>query len=383
MTAAWEVYAPVRIVFGNGKLKELSTVCDGRRIVLVTTPGFTKRGLTERVAAILGGRVAAVMDRVVPNPNIDDLDGEAVALRTATPDCIVALGGGSVMDTAKALSVLLAAPSTWRLSDHFHTGVAIPPIQPVPVTAVPTTAGTGAEVTPFATVWDHKAAKKYSLARADLFPETAVLDPELTLDLPEEVTVSTGLDAVSQAIESIWSRRSNAVTEAWALQSLRLSLMSLPALVLAPHDVVHRTNMLQASLLAGLAISQTRTAIAHSMSYPITAHFGLPHGLACSFTLPAILKFNAMADDGRLSRMAIALGFKDVQAMQDALIHLLVIVKARELFTNYVGEYSELYLLIKEMITPGRVDNNMRTVDLDDVKWILSTTKDFLFRAHP
>jgi phosphonate metabolism-associated iron-containing alcohol dehydrogenase len=378
MTPAWEIHVPVRIVFGRNKLKDLPTLCVGQRVVLVTTPGFTKRGLTKTVAELLHDRLVAVMDRVAPNPDMDDLDGEALALRAVAPDCILALGGGSVMDTAKVLSVILAAPPAWTLSEHFRKGVAIPAIKPVSVTAIPTTAGTGAEVTPFATVWDHKAAKKYSLARDDLFPAMAVLDPELTLDLPEEVTVSTGLDAVSQAIESIWNRRSNALTEAWALQSLRLSLVSLPALLATPHDLTHRASMLQASLLAGLAISQTRTAIAHSMSYPITAHFGLPHGLACSFTLPAVLEFNAEVDDGRLLRAAKALGFADIAAFRDGLVQLLHHLKAGSFLRRYITEFEAVYSFADEMITPGRADNNLRSVAPSDIRTLLSRSRELL-----
>ncbi|WP_413813784.1 iron-containing alcohol dehydrogenase, partial [Rhizobium sp. Root482] len=141
---------------------------------------------------------------------------------------------------------------------------------PLPCYVVPTTSGTGAEVTPFATVWDETTNTKYSLANADMFPVAAILDPELTIDMPREVTLATGLDAISQALESVWNRSCNAITFGWAISSLRLSLSALGKVANTPDDLQARSDMAQASLLAGLCISHTRTALAHSMSYPIT-----------------------------------------------------------------------------------------------------------------
>src|SRR5690606_14532428 len=133
-----------------------------------------------------------------------------------------------------------------------------------------------------------------------MFPAVALVDPDLTRSLPESETVSTGLDALSQGLEAWWNRNAGPVTDAFALRAARLALDTLEPLVADLGDPVLRTAMAEASLLAGLAISGTRTAVAHSISYPLTLRFGIPHGLACGFTLPVILEYN---DDGGHPRM--------------------------------------------------------------------------------
>jgi alcohol dehydrogenase len=253
---------------------------------------------------------------------------------------------------------------------------------PLPLIAVPTTAGTGSEVTPFATIWDRARQKKYSLAQANLHPWVALLDPALTLSLPLETTISAGLDALSQALEAIWNRHATPLTTIYATQAARIALDTLPQLAQAPGDLSLRSQMMGASLLAGLAISQTRTALAHSMSYPITARYGLPHGLACSFTLPAILEFNAAADDGRLAQAAQALGSSSVARLHDRLERLLQTLGVDQLLRCYVPTPDELAILVPQMLTPGRADNNMRPADIEQVGEILAAAVERLGRPE-
>jgi alcohol dehydrogenase len=241
----------------------------------------------------------------------------------------------------------------------------------LPLVAVPTTAGTGSEVTPFATVWDHQNKKKHSVTGDDLYAQTALLDPELTLGLPDEVTVSSGLDAISHAFESTWNRNATPVSLGFATASLQLSLKALPILHENPENLEQRAAMLQASTLAGMAISQTRTALAHSISYPLTAHFGLPHGIACSFTLPALLEFNAQADDGRLADLARALAASDVRTLAQQLTALFRVLGVDDLFRRHVGDRTRALDLISEMVTPGRADNNLREASARDISPIL------------
>jgi phosphonate metabolism-associated iron-containing alcohol dehydrogenase len=287
---------------------------------------------------------------------------------------VVGLGGGSALDTAKALGFVLGAGTPEALRQHFEHGAALPDARPLPLIAVPTTAGTGSEVTPFATIWDLARAKKYSLAGPRLYPSVALLDPTLTLSLPREVTVSTGLDALSQGFEAIWNRNATPITTLYALQAIRIAFGVLPRLIDAPDDLASRSQMLGASLLAGLAISRTRTALAHSISYPITARYGMPHGLACSFTLPAILEFNAAADDGRLARAAAELGCGSTHGLRAKLERLLSALRVGRLAGQYIRSAEDLLALAPEMLTPGRADNNMRPADVAQVRKILAAT---------
>lgn len=376
MTEAWNYFSPVRIVCAAGASVRLGDHVAFERMVLVTSPGFTRRGLVGRIRDALGSRLVGVVDDVRPNPDLLDIDRQADAVRALQPDAIVGLGGGSSIDTAKAMARLLAQPVGATLAGQFRDGVALAPAPALPVVAIPTTAGTGAEVTPFGTVWDFERAKKYSVAGDDLYPAATILDPELTLGLPQDVTVSSGLDAISHAFESTWNRNASPVTLGLAMKSLQLSLPALPRLQGDPGDIQARRAMMEASLLAGLAISQTRTALAHSISYPLTARFDLPHGIACSFTLPALLRFNAEADDGRLDDLARALGFESVARMADELEVLYRKLDIAASFRACVPGNDEVLDLLGEMVSPGRAENNLRSAGPEDISWIVRTALD-------
>jgi phosphonate metabolism-associated iron-containing alcohol dehydrogenase len=365
---------PTRIVFGIGRVAELATIVSAKRVCLVTSAGFTKRGMTQRLHGMFGERLVHVVDTIDPNPNLDSLDTVIRDVREVRPDVVVALGGGSAMDSGKVIAKTVSAPEGWTLAVHFRGGRPIHNNSPLPCYVLPTTSGTGAEVTPFATVWDQTTNTKYSLANDDMFPVAAIVDPQLTVGMPREVTLSTGLDAISQALESVWNRSCNAITFGWAISSLRLSLKALLPAANTPEDLKARSDMAQASLLAGLCISHTRTALAHSMSYPITAHYGMPHGFACSFTLPALFDFNIEVDDGRLAALANALGYADAQALKIVLVQLLADAKIGNYFRKYLSTPIDILKHVSEMITPNRSENNMRRVDLPDIERIVRDT---------
>lgn len=289
---SWSHHHPARVHFGAGLVDQLRQfIPDGGRLLVVTSPGFANNGVLERVAAQFQDCRMTVFAQVKPNPQIDDIDAAVLRLGRLGFDHIVAIGGGSVIDFAKALSVLLPADSGISLRETLRGGVGHRWAVHIPLLAVPTTAGTGSEVTPFATVWDAERQQKLSLDDALLYPLDAVLDPALTLTLPAQLTLYTGLDAVSHACESIWNLNRNPVSEAFARQAASRLTTALPMVMQYPDVLEWRGEMQVSSLLAGLAISGTRTAIAHAISYPLTARFGVPHGLACSFTLPALFDF--------------------------------------------------------------------------------------------
>ncbi len=369
----WTYFNPVRVVSAPGAMSRLAEYVPFQRVVLVTSPGFTSRGVTARVRESLGDRLIHVLDDIKPNPDVRDIDAQAIRVREMRPDCILALGGGSSMDTAKALARLLTQSESCSLTRHFREGGRWQDAHALPFIAVPTTSGTGSEVTPFATVWDFDEHKKHSVAGSDLYAHTAILDPELTIDLPRGITLSSGLDAVSHAFESTWNRHANPVTLGLAAKSLQLSLRALPRLHLH-RSISARSDMMQASLLAGLAISQTHTALAHSISYPLTAHFGLPHGIACSFTLPELLRFNSEVDDGRLQDLASIVGYDSVGAMVDGLVRLGVDIGLGKLFFAHVPDEESVMSLSGSMLLPGRSDNNMRDAGSADIERIVAAS---------
>ncbi len=367
----WSFYNPTRVEFSPDGLDRIGDGIDYQRVGLITTPGFIQRGVVARLKRALGDRLAIICDTVQPNPDIDAIDATAEFLDSAAPECLIGLGGGSSLDTAKALARILTQPEGTTLSGHFREGIPFEDARALPVITVPTTAGTGAEVTPFATVWDFRERKKHSLTGDDLFPVKAVLDPALTLRLPEPLTVSSGLDAISHALESIWNKNASSASIGLATQSLAMSLETLPELKKNPHLLEARAAMMSASLLAGIAISQTRTALAHSVSYPLTLRFGLPHGIACSFTLPELLRYNAEADDGRLKRLALCLGHDNTPELADRINHLLLGLDVPNFLAAYGLKEEQALALTHEMFTPGRADNNLRRASVDDVHAIV------------
>jgi phosphonate metabolism-associated iron-containing alcohol dehydrogenase len=301
----WSFHNPVRITFGEGALDRLPALLGGRRYLLVTygEPHFA--ALAERIAATAGTPLA-VIDGITPNPDFDSLSRLTAqhAEAAGQAEAIVALGGGSVIDAAKVFS---ASPKSFALVERYLlTGKGADAFAFVPVLAVPTTAGTGSEVTSWATVWDTGGGKKYSLAHARLMPEHALVDPELMVAMPRGLTVSTGLDALSHALESIWNKNANPISADLAVSAASDVLTVLPPLAEDLASAELRRRMAKAALMAGLAFSNTKTALAHALSYPITLQQGVPHGLACSFTLPLVMASVIGADaaaDAALKRI--------------------------------------------------------------------------------
>lgn len=292
---------PVAIRFGAGAIQELPAILAGRRTVLVTFPEARRIGLVDRLAAILGAQLLAVEDRIEPNPDVGDLGPLYERFWRDHGDCetLVAVGGGSAIDTAKALMVGTPSGRFDDLVALLAAGKAFTPHKVKRLIAVPSTAGTGSEVTPWATIWDRAAAKKHSLHLPEIWPEVALVDPDLMLTLPAAVTLQSALDALSHALEAIWNVNANPVSDTFAVAAAREVMACLPALLEAPDDRDLRLRMALAALKAGMAFSNTKTALAHSISYEMTLRFGLPHGIACSFTLPMVLGRAVGHDPGR------------------------------------------------------------------------------------
>ena len=302
MTANY--FNPVHSVYGPGALLSLPKLLGGRKAALVTFPEARQLGLLARLEGVLGAQLACVIDQVLPNPDVAELAAthEAFWREHADVEVIVAVGGGSAIDTAKALMVGTASGRFQELVDLLATGAAFTPHAVKTLIAVPTTAGTGSEVTPWATIWDRESQKKYSLHLPQTWPSAALIDPELMLSLPPAVTLQSGLDALSHALESIWNVNANPVSDAFAISAVKDILDVLPRLMRELGNLELRGRMALAALKAGMAFSNTKTALAHSISYEMTLRYGLPHGIACSFPLPMVL---ARAIGRRVDRDAV------------------------------------------------------------------------------
>lgn len=226
----WRYHNPVDIRFGPGALSELPVLTRGRRVTLVTFPEAGGLGVIDRVRSILKADLVLVIDRTATNPDVAELDPMYGQFWRdgAAGEVLVALGGGSVIDTAKALLVGTADDSFAALVALLAAGRPFEPARVTPLIAIPTTAGTGSEVTPWATVWDRGASRKYSLHLDQTWAEAAVVDPELGVSLPAGPTLASGLDALSHALESIWNVNANPVSDTHAVAAAREVLSTLP-----------------------------------------------------------------------------------------------------------------------------------------------------------
>ena len=289
MDKIWNYQNPVSINFGEGIFDKIHQFIGGRNYALIT---YSDDQFTSYTRSLIktSGKPALLINDIAPNPDFELLSEQAKLYSEIKnkPEVIVALGGGSVIDSAKVFSA--AENGFENIKKFLETKKGGEDLSSTPIIAVPSTSGTGSEVTCWATIWDKKNSRKYSLAHEKLFPEIALIDPKLMMGKSYELTLVTALDALSHALESIWNINANTISANHATFAAKSILKILPTLLNDLTNINLRTEMASASLSAGLAFSSTKTAIAHNLSYPITLGWGVPHGIACSFTLPTILQ---------------------------------------------------------------------------------------------
>jgi alcohol dehydrogenase len=290
----WEHYPLPRLVFGPGaveRLGELARELGGQRILLVTDPGLRRAGHADHAAEILrrAGLEVFVFDAVEENPTTRHVEAGAAFARPLHINLIVAVGGGSAMDCAKGINFLLT--NGGRMSDYRGFGKARLPM--LPAIGVPTTAGTGSEAQSYALIADEHTHLKMACGDRQAAFRIALLDPDLTLSQPPRVTALTGLDALTHAVESYVTTRRNPLSQLFAREAWRLLSANLRCVLQAPHDRPARAAMQLGAFLAGAAIENSMLGAAHACANPLTAHYGLTHGLAVGLLLPHVIRFNA------------------------------------------------------------------------------------------
>jgi alcohol dehydrogenase len=309
--------------FGAGAVARLpGIVRDAGRdiVVLVTDAGLAATPAVGGVAGVLeaAGIAVTVFSGVHPNPTTDDLADGAAAVSAAAGSAaagpaapgrvaLVAVGGGSPIDAAKGIA--LAAVNPQRGRDLDYRGEFARPA--LPIVAVPTTAGTGAETNAFGVVTDPAARRKFYVGHASSLPVAAVLDPRLTVGLPPAATAATGLDALTHALESYLSVRANPWSDAIALQVIRMIAAHLPRACADGHDLEARAQMLLAAHMAGVGMATTGLGLCHAIGHAIGGRFDVAHGVALTMVLPHVLRFNAAVREQRLAEVAAVLGAAD------------------------------------------------------------------------
>ena len=306
--------SPPRIIHGAGSLSNLGGEAAklGRKALIVTGRDSSARsGSLEKVRqALLGGGLeVAVFAEVEPDPSVATVEKGVALARDKGSDVIVALGGGSPMDAAKAISLMLANPG--RIQDY---ELQAPAQAGPPIVAIPTTAGTGSEVTRVSVISDTAAKKKMPIFGDMLVPALAILDAEFTVSMPRNVTAASGMDALTHAVEAYLSKKANLLTDPLALAAISTLAANLPVVLEFPEDVDAREEMLLGQLQAGLAFSNSSVGLVHSMSRPLGAMFGVPHGAANAMLLPAVTDYNLLRCKKRLGGVALALGCREPSA---------------------------------------------------------------------
>ncbi len=302
-------YNPTRIVLGEGVAAQIgphAAAAGARRVMIVSDPGVVRAGVTQPVVDSItdAGLEVEVYDAVEPDPRIEVVERALAAYRQHDCDLLVAVGGGSSMDTAKACAILATNPG--RLRDYEGWEKFANP--PAPLFAAPTTVGTASEVTPFLVITDPEARFKFTIGSPLAAPRIAFLDPLLVLGLPGNVVAATGMDALTHAIESYTSLLANPLSEGLALQAIRLIAANLRAAVANSRNLAAMTAMLYGANIAGLAFSNTRLGNVHAMAHPLGAFWHIPHGVANALLLPHVMEFNALACPIKMIEIAQAMG---------------------------------------------------------------------------
>lgn len=308
MMQTFQFKAPSMIVNGPGAAKEVGSFAKGlgKKALIVTDNLLEKIGLLNEIKKALevAGIPCTTYDKVVTEPTMD-YTGEGLKIyQEVKADFLIAVGGGSPIDTAKGISALATNPG--KMS-HFEGANKIP--NPgAPLIAIPTTAGTGSEVTQFTIITDTTRDVKMLIASPNVMPRVALVDPMMTLLMPQGITAGTGLDALTHAIEAYVSVKAQPITDALALHAIRLISGNLRQAWCNGNNIEARTNMMTGALEAGLAFSNASVALVHGMARPIGAYFHVSHGISNAALLPTVIEFSIPGNPKRYVDIAEAMG---------------------------------------------------------------------------
>ncbi|MGI6189943.1 MAG: phosphonoacetaldehyde reductase, partial [Caldicoprobacteraceae bacterium] len=308
---------------------------------------------------------------IKPNPTPKDIMQALHFIGDKKVDVIIALGGGSAIDLAKGISAFYnSKKNTEYTIEQITENIKLREYENrrlVDVIAIPSTAGTGSEVTQWATIWDESNHTKLSIDNPMLQPKMAIIVPELTLSMPAKITLSSGLDAISHAIESYWSKHTNPIVQEIAYRAIELIVQNLREAIEEPYNLIIREDLCKASLLAGLAFSQTRTTACHSISYPLTIFYNIPHGLASSITLDAVSRINR----GNFPNDTVLFDLFD---KYDGIMNWINMVSEGVVemkLSSFGIKLQDIKFIAGNAFTSGRMDNNPVNLTKNDVEKIL------------
>ena len=330
--------------------------------VIITSSGNLKR---QKLSTVF--KSDSILSIVKPNPTFESFKMAINFGHKSKFDGVIAIGGGSVLDTAK---VVMASIGT-GINDVFGLlNVNNPYENKIASIFIPTTHGSGSEVTMWGTIWEMKEQKKYSISHPDLYPDIAILDGSLTLSLPPDISITTVLDALSHSFEAIWNKNANSLSTNYAIEAICLILKNVEKLKIKCRDIKLRKICLQAANKAGLAIAGIKTAAAHSISYPLTIRYGIPHGVACSLPILPLLKINKASIEKELNIIMEKLKLVSLSEMEECINRIPRNI-LRYTLRDWGVSKSDLNTLVELSFTNGRMDNNIVDLTVNHVLQIL------------
>lgn len=374
------------IYSGYGSYKELENIfqkeAPGKIFLITGKNSYTVSGAEKLAGDIIRGYEHVVFSDFEVNPKIEDIIKGVKIFKDNGCDFIVGIGGGSVIDIAKAVSIL--ATQSEGIEKKIRGDEALLSRGIISL-IIPTTAGTGSESTHFSVVYIGK--EKFSLAHQSMVPDYAILDPVFTENLPPYITACTGMDALCQGIESFWSVNSTDESREYSRRAIELSMENLENAVNRP-DTRSREQMLLASNYGGRAINISQTTIAHAVSYPITSFFNIPHGHAVALTLPYFIEYNCGAPEQKIhdsrgaafvkrimGEVIAMLGADSGAGARDRIISIMKKIKLENKFSKLRIFKDEMGLIVKNGFNPQRAKNNPVKVTEDDLRALLAKIK--------
>jgi alcohol dehydrogenase class IV len=317
---SFTITQPTQIHFGIGIVQSLPQVIrqfGGTKPLVVMDPGLERAGLDSSITSVLdqAGITWFIYNQVDPEPGLKLADKATALASKEGCDCVIGVGGGSAMDVAKAVSILLT--NGGKAVDYLGLGKIKKP--GVPKIMIPTSAGTGAEVTFTAVFINEKTGSKGGMNGDPLYPEAALLDPALTVSLPPHITATTGIDALTHALESFTSIQAHPVSEMYSTKAIELISNNIRSAYADGRNLSARSNMLLASLMGGKSLAMAGVGLVHAMAYPLGGMFGIPHGLANAVLLPFVTEYNLIGNLQKYAHVAGLLGYDTNQmALREA-----------------------------------------------------------------
>ena len=370
---SYSAFFPGSLVFGSGSRKEVPALFDklcgrGGRVFGVFSNSVLQSVRGREIKELMGGRLVGYYASVPHDPPVEYVDEIIARIRKTDANAVLAVGGGSVMDSAKTASLLACGEGC--TSDYLMGKLAVP-TRSLPLVALPSTAGTGAEMTKNAVLSDHQNNVKKSLRSPLMVPKASVIDPALTLGLPFTVTRDSGLDALTQAIEACVSTGATRLTRAMARESVLLLMTYLEKACREGDNLEYRERVAEGSMICGLAFGQSGLGAVHGLAHPLGHLLGVAHGLSCAILLPYIMEWNLPVAEDEFAVLGGMCGVGDGAAFVSAVTQLCRRLQVPEGFGGF-GLKAEHYDYIVANCRSGSMKANPRAMTDDDVRELLT-----------